>query len=298
MYHIPAMLTETINALQIKPDGIYADLTFGGGGHSREILKHLGKTGRLLAFDHDEDAVANIIDDERFTFVKSNFRFLKNFLRYHGIEQVDGILADLGVSFHHFDTPERGFSFRYESELDMRMNRQATLTASAVLNNYSEERLADIFYRYGEMYNARKIAQAVVKARKSGKIKYVNEFIEILKPFTTRNKEKKEFSCIFQSLRIEVNGELDALQSMLVQCKDVLKKNGRLVALTYHSLEDRLVKNFIRSGNFEGKLEKDFFGNIQSPILPVSNKAITPNDSEIEQNPRARSAKLRVGYKV
>ena len=297
-YHVPAMLAETIEALQIKPDGTYIDLTFGGGGHSREILKYLGENGRLLAFDQDEDAVANIIDDKRFTFVRSNFKFLKNFLRYHKVEQVDGILADLGVSFHHFDTPERGFSFRYESKLDMRMNRQATLSASGILNNYSEEQLADIFYHYGEMHNARRIATAIVKARKNQEIKNVDEFVEILKPFTNRNKEKKDLSCIFQALRIEVNGELDVLRSALAQSVDVLKKDGRLVVLTYHSLEDRLVKNFIRSGNFEGKLEKDFFGNIQSPISPVSNKAKTPSDSEIEQNPRSRSAKLRVGYKI
>jgi 16S rRNA (cytosine1402-N4)-methyltransferase len=245
----------------------------------------------------DEDAAANAIEDERFTFIRSNFKYLKNFLHYYGVEQVDGILADLGVSFHHFDTAERGFSFRYESPLDMRMNRQANLTAVKVLNTYSEERMADVFYYYGELRNARKIAQTIVKARKNSEIRTTAEFVEILKPFAGRDREKKELSCAFQALRIEVNGELDALKTMLLQTLDVLKQSGRLVILTYHSLEDRLVKNFIRSGNFEGKIEKDFFGNVKSPILPVSNKAIVPSESEITQNPRARSAKLRMGFK-
>ena len=295
MYHIPALLNETIDGLAIKPDGVYVDVTFGGGGHSREILARLGKNGKLLAFDQDEDAIQNIINDTRFVFVRSNFRYLKNFLRYHQIEKVDGILADLGVSSHHFDEAERGFSFRFDGELDMRMNKKSSLTAAKVLNTYSEERLADVFYLYGELHSARKIARTIVKAREKQPFSQIFLFVEVLKSFFGREKEKKDMARVFQALRIEVNREMEVLKSLLEQSVEVLKPDGRLVILTYHSLEDRLVKNFIRSGNIEGKIEKDFYGNILSPIKAVNNKVIIPTDEEIERNPRARSAKLRIG---
>lgn len=294
LYHIPALLAETIEGMNIKPDGIYVDCTFGGGGHSAEILRKLGKTGKLLGFDQDEDAFNNIIKDERFTFVHSNFKYLKNFLKFHGIEKVDGILADLGVSFHHFDEAERGFSFRYDGELDMRMNQKSQLTAANVLNNYPEEKLADVFYLYGELHNSRKIARAIVSQRDKQSFKRIFDFVEVLKPFFSREKEKKDMARVFQALRIEVNQEMEVLKSLLNQCVEVLNKDGRLVVLTYHSLEDRLVKNFIRSGNFEGKLEKDFYGNVLAPMKAVNNKVIVAGEEEIAKNPRARSAKLRV----
>ena len=293
-YHIPALLSETIEGLDIKPDGIYVDVTFGGGGHSREILSRLGPTGKLLAFDQDEDAVKNQLDDSRFIFVRSNFRYLKNFLKYHNIEKVDGILADLGVSSHHFDEAERGFSFRFDGALDMRMNTKSPLTAAVLLNTYSEEKLADVFYLYGELHNSRKIARTIVNARSDKPFDRIFPFIEVLKPFFGREKEKKDMARVFQALRIEVNKEMDVLKSLLDQSLEVLNPDGRLVVLTYHSLEDRLVKNFIRSGNFEGNVEKDFFGNVLSPMKAVNTKVIIANDAEIERNPRARSAKLRI----
>lgn len=293
-YHIPALLKETINGLSIKPDGIYVDVTFGGGGHSREILSKLGEKGKLLGFDQDEDAVKNKIDDSRFIFVRSNFRYLKNFLRYHNIDKVDGILADLGVSSHHFDEAERGFSFRFDGALDMRMNTKSPLTAAVLLNTYSEEQLADVFYLYGELHNSRKIAKTIVNARTKQPFDQIFPFIEVLKPFFGREKEKKDMARVFQALRIEVNKEMDVLKSLLEQSLEVLNPGGRLVVLTYHSLEDRLVKNFIRSGNFEGKIEKDFYGNVLSPMKAVNNKVIIADDAEIERNPRARSAKLRI----
>ena len=293
-YHVPALLNETISGLDIKPDGVYVDVTFGGGGHSREILKKLGAKAKLIGFDQDEDAIQNIVSDSRFVFVKSNFRYLSNFLRYHDIEKVDGILADLGVSSHHFDAADRGFSFRFDAELDMRMNTKSTLTAAAILNTYTEEQLADVFYLYGELHNARKIARTIVNARIQAPFGRIFQFIEVLKPFFGREKEKKDMSRVFQALRIEVNKEMDVLKSLLEQSLKVLKPGGRLVILTYHSLEDRLVKNFFRSGNFEGKLEKDFFGNILSPLKVINNKVIVPDNEEIERNPRARSAKLRI----
>lgn len=293
-YHIPALLAETIEGMTIKPDGIYVDCTFGGGGHSAEILRKLGKTGKLLGFDQDEDAFNNIITDERFTFVHSNFKYLKNFLKFHGIEKVDGVLADLGVSFHHFDEAERGFSFRYDGELDMRMNQKSQLTAANVLNNYPEEKLADVFYLYGELHNSRKIARAIVSHRDKQSFKRIFDFVEVLKPFFSREKEKKDMARVFQALRIEVNQEMEVLKSLLNQCVEVLNKDGRLVVLTYHSLEDRLVKNFIRSGNFEGKLEKDFYGNVLAPMKAVNNKVIVAGEEEVAKNPRARSAKLRI----
>lgn len=297
IYHIPALLNETIDGLNIKPDGIYVDVTFGGGGHSRKILSHLGPKGKLLAFDQDEDAIQNIIDDSRFIFVRSNFSYLKNFLRYHHIDKVDGILADLGVSSHHFDEAERGFSFRFDGALDMRMNSQSPLTAAVLLNTYSEEQLADVFYLYGELHNSRRIAKTIVNARAKQPFNRIFPFIEVLKPFFGREKEKKDMARVFQALRIEVNKEMDVLKSLLEQSIDVLNPNGRLVVLTYHSLEDRLVKNLIRSGNFEGKLEKDFYGNVIAPLKAINNKVIIAGNDEIERNPRARSAKLRVAKK-
>ncbi len=293
-YHIPALLNETIEGLSIKPDGIYVDTTFGGGGHSREILAHLGKKGKLLGFDQDEDAIKNALDDPRFIFARSNFKFLKNFLRYHQIEKIDGILADLGVSSHHFDEAERGFSFRFDGALDMRMNTQSPLTAAVVLNTYTEEQLADVFYLYGELHNSRKIAKTIVNERAKKPFNNIYPFIEALKPYFGREKKKKDMARVFQALRIEVNKEMDVLKSLLEQGLKVLNPEGRLVVLTYHSLEDRLVKNFFRSGNFEGKLEKDFYGNIQSPLKVINNKVITADKTEIARNPRARSAKLRI----
>ena len=293
-YHIPALLHETLDGLNIKPDGVYADVTFGGGGHSKEILKRLGPTGKLVGFDQDMDAMKNIVDDERFIFVRSNFKYLNNFLKFHNIEKVDGILADLGVSSHHFDEEERGFSFRFDGALDMRMNTKSKITAATILNNYSEEQLADVFYLYGELHNSRKIARTIVNARNIQAFDRIFPFIEVLKPFFGREKEKKDMARVFQALRIEVNKEMDVLKSLLAQSIDVLSEDGRIVVLTYHSLEDRLVKNFFKTGNFEGKLEKDFYGNIIAPLKAVNNKVIVASDQEVGLNPRARSAKLRI----
>jgi len=297
-YHIPALLSETIEGLNIKPDGTYVDVTFGGGGHSRAILEKLNSKGKLIAFDQDEDALQNLIEDSRFIFVKSNFRYLINFLKYYNIEKIDGILADLGVSFHHFDETERGFSFRFDGKLDMRMNQNSTLTAEKVLNEYEEEDLSRIFYLYGEIHQSRKIASAIVKARNDVKIETTGQLVEIVKPYFSYKNEKKDLARLFQSLRIEVNKEMKVLQEFLVQTIEVLNPHGRLVVLTYHSLEDRIVKNFMRSGNMEGKIEKDFYGNVLSPFKAVNNKVITPSESEIENNPRARSAKLRIAEKI
>lgn len=294
IYHIPALLAETVEGLNIKADGVYVDATFGGGGHSRAILEKLNENGRLLAIDQDADAIENIPNDKRIIFVRTNFRYLKNFLKYHQIEKVDGVLADLGVSSHHFDDAERGFSFRFDGKLDMRMNKNATLMASDVLNSYSEEALADIFHYYGELRQARRIAGAIVQKRSENPIERTSEFIELIKPFVAKDKEKKDLARIFQALRIEVNHEMEALRELLEQSLQVLKQDGRLVVLTYHSLEDRLVKNFIRSGNFKGEIEKDFYGNVLSPIKAFVNKAIVADADEIAKNPRARSAKLRI----
>lgn len=294
VYHVPALLKETIDGLNIKPDGVYVDCTFGGGGHSREILKHLGKQGKLIGFDQDEDAFKNIIDDDRFIFVHSNFKYLKNFLKFYNITKVDGVLADLGVSFHHFDDADRGFSFRFDGFLDMRMNKKSGLTAADVLNTYSEEKLADVFYLYGELHNARKIARTIVNERNNLPFKQISSFVSVLQPYFGREKEKKDMARVFQALRIEVNKELDVLKSLMSQSVDVLNDNGRLVVLTYHSLEDRLVKNFIKAGNVEGKLEKDFYGNIIAPMKAINNKVIVADEKEIALNPRARSAKLRI----
>lgn len=297
VYHIPALFEECMSGLEIKPDGKYIDVTFGGGGHSRGILQHLGETGHLYSFDQDEDAQRNIIKDERFTFVYSNFKYLKNFMHYHGVEAVDGILADLGVSFHHFDDEERGFSFRFDAPLDMRMNKQASLTAAEILAGYSEERLAQLFSLYGELRNARRIAAAIVSARSKGTIRTTGELLELVSPFINRKQEKKELAQLFQALRIEVNNEMDSLRAMLRQAVELLKPGGRLVVITYHSLEDRIVKNFIKTGNVEGTVEKDFFGRVQTPLRAVNNKVIVPTEEEVERNPRARSAKLRIAEK-
>ena len=294
VYHTPALLSECIEGLSIKPGGVYVDCTFGGGGHSKAILDCLGPDGRLFGFDQDADAIANSLDDPRFTFVHGNFRYLSNFMDYFGVTEVDGILADLGVSFHHFDEADRGFSFRFEGELDMRMNQKSARSASTVINTYSEEQLAEVFYLYGELHNSRKLARAIVNRRSSGEIKTIAEFSELMKPFFPREKEKKELSKLFQAIRIEVNDEMAALKELLLQSVMVLGKESRLVVLTYHSLEDRLVKNFVKSGNFEGKLEKDFYGNVIAPLRAVNNKVIVASEEEVCQNPRSRSAKLRV----
>ncbi|MBQ6648753.1 MAG: 16S rRNA (cytosine(1402)-N(4))-methyltransferase RsmH [Muribaculaceae bacterium] len=298
VYHIPALLDECINGLNIKSDGAYADVTFGGGGHSRAIMSKLGENGRLLGFDQDIDALRNKLDDSRFTFVHGNFSFLKNFVRYYGIDALDGILADLGVSFHHFDDGERGFSFRQDSRLDMRMNQKATVDAATVLATYSEEQLASVLYLYGELKQSRRMASAIVKARSEGEIDTTARLTQVVMPFIRKSQEKKELAQVFQALRIEVNHEIDALKSMLQQSLQVLKPGGRLVVITYHSLEDRLVKNFMRSGNVEGKIEKDFYGRVNTPWRLVNNKVITASDEEVERNPRSRSAKLRIAEKI
>ena len=297
-YHIPVLLKPAVDGLDIRPEGTYVDTTLGGGGHTREILSRLGPQGRLLGFDQDEDAERNIPDDPRFTFVRSNFRFLHNFLRYHGISQIDGLLADLGVSSHHFDDSERGFSFRFDGALDMRMNKRAGQTAADIVNTYSEERLANVFYLYGELKNSRKLAAALVKARAAAPLHTIGAFLDIVKPFVGREREKKEMARVFQALRIEVNQEMEALKEMLYAATDALRPGGRLAVITYHSLEDRMVKNLIKTGNVEGKMEKDFFGNTQTPFRAVNNKVIVPNDDETARNPRSRRAKLRIAEKL
>lgn len=294
-YHVPVMLHESLEGLDIQPSGVYVDVTFGGGGHSREILSRLDDEGELYGFDQDADAEKNIPADSRFVFVRSNFRYLYNFMRYHGVAgEVDGLLADLGVSSHHFDDKDRGFSFRFDGALDMRMNTRAGQTAADIVNTYTEEQLADLFYLYGELKVARKLASVLVRSRETKKIETIADFLEVIKPFTGKDKEKKFLAQVFQALRIEVNDEMRALREMLQQTLQVLKPGGRLVVITYHSLEDRLVKNFLKTGNFEGKTEQDFFGNIKSPFRLVNNKVIVPSDEEIERNPRSRSAKLRI----
>ncbi len=298
VYHIPVLFKESIDALNIDADGTYVDVTFGGGGHSRGILEKLQNgTGMLYSFDQDLDAEANCPENDHFTFIRSNFRYLRNFLRYHNVEKVDGILADLGVSSHHFDDEERGFSFRFEGPLDMRMNKRAGMTAADILNNYDEERLADIFYLYGELKNSRKIAKLIVKARAEQPLKKIEEFLSIIKPLFNREREKKELAKVFQALRIEVNQEMAALKEMLHAATRMLRPSGRLVVITYHSLEDRLVKNLMKTGNFEGKLDQDFFGNITSPYKLVNRKVIVASNDELACNPRARSAKLRIAEK-
>lgn len=297
VYHIPVLLNESIEGMNLHADGIYADMTFGGGGHSKEILRRMGEDCHLYSFDQDEDAEKNIVDDKRFTFVRSNFRYLRNFMRYYDVEQLDGILADLGVSSHHFDDSERGFSFRFDGKLDMRMNKRAGMTAADIVNTYDEEKLADVFYIYGELKNSRKLAATIAKARQQKQITTIGEFLDIIKPLFGREREKKELAKVFQALRIEVNHEMEALKEMLYEATDLLKPGGRLVVITYHSLEDRMVKNLIKAGNIEGKVEEDFYGNVQSPFRAVNNKVIVPTDEEVNKNPRSRSAKLRIAEK-
>lgn len=298
VYHISALLGESVGALGVREGGTYVDVTFGGGGHSKEILRRLGADGRLFAFDQDEDAMENIIDDPRFVFVRGNFRFLRNFMRYHGVESVDGIIADLGVSFHHFDMPERGFSFRFDGKLDMRMNRAAAVSAADIVNSYDEERLAAILYSYGELKNSRRIAAALAAKRREGRISDVGSLVETVMPFMNPKQQKKELSQLFQALRIEVNDELGSLKAMLRQGAGLLRPGGRFAVLTYHSLEDRLVKNFFKYGNFDGVAEKDFFGRVEAPLKQVNNKVVVPDEEEVRRNPRARSAKLRVAEKL
>ena len=297
-YHVPVLLNESIDGLAIKPDGIYVDVTFGGGGHSKEILRRLGKKGHLYSFDQDPDAEKNIVNDDRFTFVRSNFRYLKNWMRYYGVEHIDGLLADLGVSSHHFDDETRGFSFRFDAPLDMRMNKRAGTTAAEILNNYDEEQLADIFYIYGELKNARKIAAIIAKTRNEKKIETTGDLMNATEKLFQREREKKEMAKMFQALRIEVNHEMDALKEMLNGAMDTLCEGGRLSVITYHSLEDRIVKNMMKAGNVEGKVKQDFFGRIEAPFRLVNNKVIVPSDEEQQQNPRSRSAKLRIAEKI
>lgn len=296
-YHKPVLLNETVDGLDIHPDGIYVDMTFGGGGHSCEILSRLGEKGHLYSFDQDLDAMAGAFQDDRFTFVRSNFRFLQNWMEYYEVDGVDGIMADLGVSSHHLDAGERGFSFRYDAPLDMRMNQRGKLTAETIIAEYSEEQLADIFYLYGEMKNSRKLAATIVKARQQGEIKTTGQFADLVRPLLGRDREKKDLAKVFQALRIEVNGEMKALRQMLNASIEVLRPGGRLVILTYHSLEDRMVKNIMKSGNAEGKSEQDFFGNTLSPLRPIG-KVIIPCAEEQNENPRSRSAKLRIAEKT
>ena len=297
-YHVPVLLQESIDGLNIKPDGIYVDVTFGGGGHSREILNRLGENGHLYSFDQDEDAEKNILDDNRFTFVRSNFRYIRNWMRYYHVAHIDGLLADLGVSSHHFDDETRGFSFRFDAPLDMRMNKRSGITAAEILNTYSEDMLSDIFYIYGELKNARKIANVIVKARDNKNIETTDDLMKTIEKLFQREREKKETAKLFQALRIEVNHEMDALKDMLNGAKEVLCEGGRLSVITYHSLEDRIVKNVMKAGNAEGKMKQDFFGRTEAPFRLVNNKVITPNEEEQERNPRSRSAKLRIAEKV
>lgn len=284
-YHVPVLLQESVDGLDIKPDGIYVDVTFGGGGHSREILSRIGENGHLYSFDQDEDAEKNILNDNRFTFVRSNFRYLRNWMRYYGVEHIDGLLADLGVSSHHFDDETRGFSFRFDAPLDMRMNKRSGMTAAEILNNYDEEQLADIFYIYGEIKNARKVASAIIKARGTKAIETTGDLIQITESLFPREREKKETAKLFQALRIEVNHEMEALKEMLYGAQDVLREGGRLSVITYHSLEDRIVKNIMRAGNAEGKVNQDFFGRTVAPFRQISNKVIIPNEEEQQRNP-------------
>ena len=297
-YHVPVLLKESVDGLDIKSEGIYVDVTFGGGGHSREILSRLGKKGHLYSFDQDADAEQNIVNDDRFTFVRSNFRYLSNWMRYYGVGQIDGLLADLGVSSHHFDDETRGFSFRYDAPLDMRMNKRAGKTASDILNEYSEEALADVFYLYGELKNARRIAAAICAYRQQQQIKTTADLTKATERLIRTEKEKKDMARLYQALRIEVNHEMDALRDMLKSATNLLTKEGRLSVITYHSLEDRIVKNVMKIGNVEGKVEQDFFGRISSPFRLVSNKVITPTEDEQQTNPRSRSAKLRIAEKI
>ena len=310
-YHVPVLLKTSVDGLNIKPDGTYVDVTFGGGGHSREILSRLEKGGRLFGFDQDADAENNVKTlyaasgphaaetggRPEFIFVRSNFRYLKNWMRYHGVDHIDGLLGDLGVSSHHFDDESRGFSFRFDAPLDMRMNKRAGKTASDIVNEYDESRLADVFYLYGELRNSRRIAAALVKARQQSPIATTRDLMEAVDPFFHRDREKKDLARLFQALRIEVNHEMDALREMLASATDLLTPGGRLSIITYHSLEDRIVKNVMKTGRADGKVEQDFFGRVECPYRMVTSKVITPTDEEQQDNPRSRSAKLRIAEK-
>jgi len=297
-YHVSVLLKESVDGLVIQPDGIYVDATFGGGGHSREILSRLSSRGHLFGFDQDADAELNIVNDDRFTFVRSNFRYLKQWMRYYEVDGIDGLLADLGVSSHHFDDESRGFSFRYDAPLDMRMNKRAGMTAADVVNNYTEEQLADVLYLYGELKNARRVAAALVKARQQSPVETTAQLLAVTEKLFAREREKKEVTKMFQALRIEVNHEMDALREMLLGACQLLNPGGRLSVITYHSLEDRIVKNVMRAGNAEGKVEQDFFGRVKSPLHLINNRVISPSDEEQEKNPRSRSAKLRIAEKI
>lgn len=296
-YHVPVLLRESIDGLDVKPGGVYVDVTFGGGGHSRELLSRLGPDGHLYAFDQDADAERNAIDDSRFTFVRSNFRYLSNWMRYYGVEGIDGLLADLGVSSHHFDDETRGFSFRFDAPLDMRMNKQAQLTAADLVNNAEEQQLADIFFLYGELRQARRLAAAVVKARVRKPVETTGDLVTVVEPLLQHGHEKKDMAKLFQALRIEVNQEMAALKEMLAAATRLLNPGGRLSVITYHSLEDRIVKNVMKSGNAEGRVERDFFGQSSCPFRLVNNKVTVPSEEEQERNPRSRSAKLRIAEK-
>ena len=298
VYHVPVLLKESVDGLAIRPDGIYVDVTFGGGGHSKEILQRLGKNGHLYSFDQDADAERNIPGDERFTFVRSNFRYLRNWMRYYGVEQIDGLLADLGVSSHHLDDETRGFSFRFDAALDMRMNTKGGTTAAEIVNKADEQKLADIFYLYGELKSARRIAAAIVKARTAKPIVTTHDLLHVTEHLFQREHEKKDAARMFQALRIEVNHEMDALKEMLLAATDLIKPGGRLSVITYHSLEDRIVKNVMKAGNTEGKIQQDFYGRTDTPFKAVNGKVIVPNNEEQQENPRSRSAKLRIAEKV
>lgn len=307
-YHVPVLLDESIAGLNISPGGVYVDVTFGGGGHTRKILEQMDETARLFSFDQDADAETNILsvtdtsgrvldEDPRFTFIRSNFRYLKNWMLYYEVEQIDGLLADLGVSSHHFDDETRGFSFRFDAPLDMRMNRRTGKTAADIINTYDEEQLAHLFFLYGELKNSRKIASLLVKARTQKTILTTGDFLTVTEPLFKREREKKDRAKLFQALRIEVNHEMEALKEMLASATALLKPGGRLSVITYHSLEDRMVKNFMKAGNVEGQVQQDFFGRIETPFISINNKVITPSKEEEERNPRSRSAKLRIAEK-
>ena len=307
-YHVPVLLKESVDGLNIQSGGVYVDVTFGGGGHSSEILSRLDEQAHLYSFDQDADAEQNVmrsevgaerrfVDDPRFTFVRSNFRYLKNWMRYYGVESIDGLLADLGVSSHHFDDESRGFSFRFDAQLDMRMNKRAGKTAADIVNDYDEEALANLFYLYGEIKQSRRLAAAVVKARSQQRIATTQDLLRILEPIFKREREKKDMAKVFQALRIEVNHEMDALKEMLKSATELLKPGGRLSVITYHSLEDRIVKNIMKTGNVEGKRIQDFYGRIETPFTLINNKVIVPSENEQQENPRSRSAKLRIAEK-
>lgn len=297
-YHVPVLLEASVDGLHVQPDGTYVDTTFGGGGHSRAILDRLGSGGRLFGFDQDLDAMSNVPDDTRFTFVRSNFRYLRNWLRYYGLAHVDGILADLGVSSHHFDDASRGFSFRFDAPLDMRMNTRGKLTAADIVNHYEEEDLARLFTLYGELRNGRRLAVAIVQERREKPVETVGNLTSIVRSVLGKEREKKEIAKVFQALRIEVNHEMEVLRELLDAAVEVLRPGGRLVVLTYHSLEDRMVKNYMRAGNADGRIEQDFYGNRLSPLRPVNNRVIVPGSDELRLNPRSRSAKLRIAERV